>query len=726
MTARDRQRRRRRHSSDPARLVLIGLGMLFGSVVVALGIVVGYVVSVANSVPALSTLKSVDNGANSTVYAADGSPLGVIVSDKLRSPIPSSQIPVILKQATVAIEDQRFYQHHGVDLQAIIRAAATDVSAGKPLQGGSTLTMQLVHNLYISADQRSLKFKIREAVLAEQLEKAHPKDWILTDYLNTVPYGTVGGQNALGVQAAARIFFNKTAGQLDLPEAATLAGLPQAPSDYNPFNDPAAALKRRNEVLDKMSQLNYITGVQAIDAENAPLGVQHGTFYTTHREQFFFDYVKQELINRYGANTVLQGGLKIYTTIDPKLQTAARAAIQNVLGQPGDPASAIVSIDPRTGYIKAMAQSEQYNQSQFNLATQGHRQPGSTFKTVVLMTGLRRGVDPNSTYYTSMPLDFSDPIWGPIKVQTYSNTYAGTESIVQATLQSDNTIYQQFDLDLGPRNVRQTAIDMGVVSPLEGLPAEGLGGLKVGVSPLEMADAYATIASGGYRNKPISVTKVAFPDGHVDDLSAPQRVQAFSDGVTAAATAILHQNILSGTGTAANYGCPAAGKTGTTDNFTDAWFDGFTPHMSSVVWVGYPKGKIPMTSVHGIAVAGGTFPAQIWHAYMQVAMKGDCTDFSKPTTTLVFKPFTGRYLAGSGGGGGGGGGSTGFQSQPTPTQTTTPAQPNPGGSPAPGTVSPPVTNTPKLIIPPGQTVTPPSGTGGGGGAVGGGVVAPVH
>jgi penicillin-binding protein 1A len=723
MTARDRQRRRRRHSSDPARLVLIGLGMLFGSAVVALGIVVGYVVSVANSVPALDTLKPVDNGANSAVYAADGSPLGVITSDKLRSPIPSSQIPAILKQATVAIEDQRFYQHHGVDLQAIIRAAATDLSAGKPLQGGSTLTMQLVHNLYISNDQRSLKFKIREAVLAEQLEKAHPKDWILTDYLNTVPYGTVGGQNALGVQAAARIFFNKTAGQLTLPQAALLAGLPQAPSDYNPFNDPAAALKRRNEVLDKMAQLNYITGVQAIDAENTSLGVQHGTFYTAHREQFFFDYVKQQLINRYGANTVLQGGLKIYTTINPKLQTAARASIQRVLGQPGDPASAIVSIDPRTGYIEAMAQSEQYNQSQFNLATQGHRQPGSTFKTVVLMTGLRRGVDPNSTEYTSMPLDFTDPIWGPIKVQTYSNTYAGTESIVQATLQSDNTIYQQFDLDLGPRNVRQTAIDMGVVSPLDGLPAEGLGGLRVGVSPLEMADAYATIASGGYRNTPISVTKVVFPDGHVDDLSSPQRVRAFSDGVTAEATSILHQNVLSGTGVAANYGCPAAGKTGTTDNFTDAWFDGFTPHMSTVVWVGYPKGKIPMTNVHGIAVAGGTFPAQIWHDYMQVATKGDCSDFAKPTTPIVYKPFTGRYLAGSSSGL-----SNGFQSQQTQTTTTTtptkPTPANPGGSPAPGTTNQPTNTTPKLIIPPGQVVTPQGG--GGGAAVGGGVAAPTH
>ena len=684
-------------------MLLIGLGVVFGSGVVALGIVVGYVVSLANSVPSLSSLRPVDNGANSTVYAADGSPLGVIVSDKLRSPIPSAQIPDILKQATIAIEDQRFYQHHGVDIQAIIRAAATDISSGKPLQGGSTLTMQLVHNLYISNDQRSLKFKIREAVLAEQLEKAHPKDWILTDYLNTVPYGTVGGQNALGVQAAARIFFNKTAGQLTLPQAALLAGLPQAPSDYNPFNDPAAALKRRNEVLDKMSQLGYITGQQAIDAENTSLGVEHGTFYTSHREQFFFDFVKQQLINRYGANTVLQGGLKIYTTIDPKLQTAARAAIQNVLGQPGDPASAVVSIDPRTGYIRAMAQSQQYNQSQFNLATQGHRQPGSTFKTVVLMTGLRRGVDPSSTYYTSMPLDLTDPIWGPIKVQTYSNTYSGTENIVQATLQSDNTIYEQFDLDLGPRNVRQTAIDMGVVSPLEGLPAEGLGGLKVGVSPLEMADAYATIASGGFRNTPIAVTKVVFPGGHVDDLSAPQRVRAFSDAVTAAATGILHQNVLSGTGVAANYGCPAAGKTGTTDNFTDAWFDGFTPHLSTVVWVGYPRGKIPMTSVHGIAVAGGTFPAQIWHNYMQVATKGDCSDFAKPTGTISYQPFAGRYLASSAA-------VSNAQSQQQ-TTTTNPkprkaAPTNPGGIPAPATPGAGA-QTPKLIVPPQQTGVPP-------------------
>jgi penicillin-binding protein 1A len=720
MTARDRQRRRRRNSSDPARILLVGLGVLFGSGVVALGIVVGYVVSVANSVPALNQLKAVNDGANSAVYTSTGTPLGVIVSDKLRSPIPSAEIPDILKQATVAIEDQRFYQHHGVDVQAIVRAALTDLSSGKTLQGGSTLTMQLVHNLYVGNDQRSLKRKIREAVLAEQLEKAHPKDWILTDYLNTVPYGTYGGQNALGVQAAARIFFNKTAGELTLPEAALLAGLPQAPTTYNPFNDPTAAMRRRNEVLDKMAQLGYVTGVQAVDAEATPLGVEHGSYYTTHREPFFFDYVKQQLIERYGANTVLQGGLKIYTTINLKLQKAARASIQRILGQPGDPASAIVSIDPRNGYIRAMAESQMYDKSQFNLASEGHRQPGSTFKTIVLMTGLRRGVDPNSTYYTSRPLDFRDPIWGPIKVQTYSNSYSGTENIVSATLQSDNTIYQQFDLDLGPRNVRQTAIDMGVTSPLEGLPAEGLGGLKVGVSPLEMADAYATIASGGLRNTPIAVTKVVFPDGHVDDLATPRRVRAFSDGVTAEATDILHQNVLSGTGTAANYGCPAAGKTGTTDNFTDAWFDGFTPHLSTVVWVGYPKGKIPMTSVHGIAVAGGTFPAQIWHDYMLVAAKGDCVGFPKPTTPIRYQSFAGRYVGSSGGGG--------YSSRQSQQQTFIPSRPAPtqapqGGTPAPGPAATP--QTPQLIVPRPNYVppvqTPPSG----GGTLGG-VAAPAH
>ena len=695
--------------------MLIGIGVLLVMIVAAVGVGVGYVSSI--KVPPLRDLRQLRGGASSIVYASDGTRLGAINADTLSTPIRSFQIPVLMKRAVIAIEDQRFYQHGAVDFAGILRAAVTDLTSGKPLQGGSTIAMQLARNLYIANEGRTFRRKIEEAKIAQELERAHSKDWILTDYLNSVPYGTVGGQTAIGVSAAARIFFNESAQSLTLSQAALLAGLPQAPSLYNPFIDPAAARTRRNEVLAKMAQLHYVSQAEALQAEAAPLGVRSGglSYYSAHKESFFFQYVKQLLINRYGTNTIEKGGLRIYTTIDLRLQQAARSAISGILGAPGDPASAIVSIDPRDGYIRAMAESPQYEGSQFNLASQSHRQPGSTFKTMVLLTALREGVDPNSTYYTSRPLDFVDPQWGPIKVRTYSNTYTGSESIVQATLQSDNTIYEQLDLDVGPTRVKQTAIDAGVTSPLQGFPAEGLGGLRIGVSPLEMANAYATIADGGFRNSPIAITRIVFPSGQVDDFSHPKRVKVFSDGVTAEATDILHQNVLGGTGTAANYGCPAAGKTGTVDNFTDAWFDGFTPHMSTSVWVGYPKAKIPMTDVHGIAVAGGTFPAQIWHDYMQVAMRGDCTDFTPPKQPIVYTPFSGRYESGSGP-------SLGPQA---PTNSNGNGKKN-GGNVPPGAVG----HNPKAYVPqakgPPPGHAPPAGTGPPGPGGNGGTAAPTH
>jgi penicillin-binding protein 1A len=301
-----------------------------------------------------------------------------------------------------------------------------------------------------------------------------------------------------------------------------------------------------------------------------------------------------------------------------------------------------VTIDPANGHILAMASSGDYRTSKFNLAAQGHRQPGSTFKTMVLMTALRRGVDPNRTSYVSHKLDLQTP-YGPWQVSTYSNSYSGRMSLFQATLKSDNTVFAQLDLDLGPEEVRQTAYDMGVTTKLDGYPAEGLGGLRLGVSPLEMANAYATIASGGMRNKPIAITKVEFPNGKVDNLDKPHRVREFSDGVTYEATKVLRANVLGGTGTAAGYGCPAAGKTGTTDNFNDAWFVGFTPKLSTAVWVGYPNAQIEMRSVHGISVAGGTFPARIWHDYMTVAHGTDCSDFPLPKDPFVAKPFFAKY-----------------------------------------------------------------------------------
>jgi penicillin-binding protein 1A len=651
MSRRERQRRRRRHGNGGARILFLGLGIAAATAgILVLGLV-GWVVSVATSGPSLDNLKPVNPGSSSIVYAADGSRLGFIQSDVLRTPVLSSEIPQTVKDATIAIEDRRFFDHRGVDFEGLVRAGVKNAMTGETVQGGSTLTMQLVRNLYTEDRVRDgiegYKRKIREAKLAEDLENEHPgaagKSWVLTTYLNSIPYGTVGGQEAIGIQAASRVFFNKPAEELKLHEAALLAGLPQAPSEYNPFLDEEAAMRRRNQVLRAMASQGYIEPQTAERAIERPLGVKQSQYYTQRRENFFFDFVRQELIDKYGADVVRKGGLRIHTTLDLDLQREARESMAAILNQDGDPSSAIVSIDPSNGYIHAMASSAKYGQLKFNLAAQGKRQPGSTFKTMVLMTALRRGVDPNATSYVSRPLKFTDPRWGPIDVSTYSNSYIGSANITRATLSSDNSIYMQLDLDLGPENVKQTAKDMGIKSPLEGYPSEGLGGLKVGVSPLEMANAYATIASGGWRNRPIAVTKVVFPDGKTDNLGKPRRHKAFEDGVTYEATKILKQNIQAGTGTAANIGCPAAGKTGTTDNFRDAWFVGFTPKLATSVWVGYPATQIEMRSVHGISVAGGTFPAQIWGRYMKLAKGDDCGDFPEPRQLFHSSPFFGKY-----------------------------------------------------------------------------------
>jgi penicillin-binding protein 1A len=725
MTARDRQRRRRRHNSDPARLILIGVAAVFGTVIVAIGIVLGYVVAVADNVPPLSQLKQVSNGANSTVYAADGSSLGTILSDTIRTPIPSAQIPSVLKEATVAIEDQRFYQHHGVDFQGIIRAAMADLTSGKTLQGGSTITMQLVRNLYVGVDERTLKRKIKEAVLAERLEKVHNKDWILTDYLNTVPYGAEGGQDALGVQAAARIFFNKTAGQLTLPQAALLAGLPQAPTQYNPFNDPAGAKTRRNEVLAKMAQLGYITLAQQAYADAAPLGVAHGNYYNTRTENFFFNYVQQQLIAKYGANTVLQGGLKVFTTLNLSLQHQAQKAMAEVLNQPGDPSAAIVTENPHNGQVEAMAQSSTYQQTQYNLATEGHRQPGSTFKAIDLAQALSDGINPNTTEYDS---HFLAAGWLPgnptYSVQTFGGEAQGEINLIKATVTSDNTVYAQLAADLGEKNITNMAYRLGVTTKLDSYPAEALGGLTNGVTPLEMANVYATLADGGFRNTQTVITKVVFPDGTVDSSwSNDNRVQAVTDGVAAEETNILEQNVLYGTATHSALNCPTAAKTGTTSKLVDAWLDGYTPNFATVVWMGYPNADVPMTDIHGEAQQGGALPAQIWHDYMLPVVGTHCVPFPAPKQPLVYKPFTGQLSHVSSGGGGTG--SVGNYSSTSPLNTNT-------GRSGSQTTTTPTTTTPsggKETTVPGNT-TPSTGTGGSGGGTpssggGGGQIVPV-
>ena len=649
MSRRERQRRRKRNRGHPIRRALI-LTAVLCLVAVGLGIagVAGWVVSVAESAPNIGQLKPRDQGQLSEVYASDGSLLGYITSDTLRTYTPGAQLPKILKQATVAIEDRRFYQHGGIDYEGIVRAAVKDVlGGGRSLQGGSTLTMQLVRNIYLPyqlADTRSIRRKIIEAKLAEELEQKHSKDWILTQYLNDVPYGTLGGKTAVGVGAASQLLFDTPVQKINLAQAALLAGLPQAPSAYNPFLDPALAIERRHEVLAAMVQSHYITQAQADQADASHLQVHHNNAYGLKREPYVFDYVKQSLIDKFGLKTVENGGLTVYTTIDLTRQQEARDAILKNEGQPGDPAAALVSIDPTNGHILSMATSSTYGQTNFDYATQSRRQTGSAFKVFVLMTLIHdyHG-DPSQTYYNSHELQ---PGWLPAypdyHVQTAEHSYAGDISVTQATTLSDNTVFAQLAQDVGMDKVTATAHAMGITSPLSGFPSEALG--AVAVSPLEMADAYATIANGGVHIPATAITKVVFSDGSVSNLGDPPRTRVFTEGEAYAGTQVLKTVIQSGTGTAADYGCPAAGKTGTTSNYTDAYFDGYTPQLATAVWVGYPNSTTSMYDVNGLGPGfGGTLSAPIWHDFMVQASNGYCGDFPTPTTPFTGTAFFGKF-----------------------------------------------------------------------------------
>jgi penicillin-binding protein 1A len=662
MTQRNR-RRRRPHGGIGAKLLLV-----FGSVFVLLGIgaiaVTSWVLDVAAEAPSLSSCKRIGKGGNSVLYAADGTKLGLIRSPIARRLVPIERVPRSLRLATVAIEDQRFYQHDGLDYEGILRAAVRDLEAGEAVEGASTITQQLVRNLCIRKPERNLERKIVEAKLAVEYSEHHTRKEILGSYLNVASYGTIEGSTAVGVGAASQIYFSKPVWKLRLPEAALLAGLPQAPSQNTPLLNPAAARARRDQVLRQMRKLGYISPARAKRAMAAGLRVDPSGSYFDHREPYFFDYVEDKLIEEYGFNTVRRGGLRVQTTIDPELQQVGLEAMRSALPYSTDPSSALVSVDPRNGHIRAMVNSSYYDRSQFNLAAQGHRQPGSTFKTFVLTTAVKQGIDPYSTYYSSKPLDLYLPKWGHWTVHTADEGYLGTVNLQQATVASDNTVFAQLDLDVGPEAVASTAHAMGITSPLDGIPAEGIGGLRIGVSPLEMASAYGTLAAGGVRRKPIAITKVVFPNGKVDRPEAADPRRRLSKPVAWEVTRLLHDNIVEGTGTAAYTGCAGqAGKTGTTDEYTDAWFAGYQPNLATVVWVGYPESnEISMSSVHGMIVFGGTFPAEIWHSLYSGAGV-PCEEFTEPSQKVSWAPFYGRYARSSprddatltGGGGGGGG-----------------------------------------------------------------------
>ena len=610
--------------------------------------VTSWVLDVAAEAPSLATCKPIDRGGNSTLFAADGSRLGLIAADEARIPVSIRRIPRQVQLATVAIEDQRFFEHGGVDPEGILRAAVKDLEAGKAVEGGSTITQQLVRNLCIANPQQNLERKIVEAKLAIEYSKRHSRREILGQYLNIASYGTIEGSTAVGVQAASKIYFDRPVWKLTLPQAALLAGLPQAPSEYNPILAPAAAKARRTQVLRKMDKLGYVSHDQARAAAAAGLGLDVSNAYFEHRQPYFFDYVENELISEYGVNAVRRGGLRVQTTIDPDLQEVGLEAMRSALPYSTDPSSALVSIDPRNGHIRAMVSSSNYAETQFNLAAQGRRQPGSTFKAFVLTTAIKQGIDPYSTYYTSKPLDLNLPHWGHWTVHTADEGYQGTVNLQQATVTSDNTVFAQLDLDVGPKSVAQTATSMGITTPLDGIPAEGIGGLRLGVTPLELTDAYATLASGGVHHDPVSIEKVTFPGGRVERPQRAEPKRVLSPAVAWEVTRLLHDNITEGTGTAAYTGCPGqAGKTGTTDEYTDAWFSGYQPNLATAVWVGYPESNdVSMSSVHGITVFGGTFPAEIWHSlYSNGGIP--CEEFEEPAQKIGWAPYYGHFTQAS-------------------------------------------------------------------------------
>ena len=570
----------------------------------------------------------------SIIVSSDGTRLGLLGASGVRQPVSLRRVSPAMRKAIVDVEDSRFYSTNGIDYIGIVRALKSNVSAGGIEQGGSTIEQQLIRNLYLTP-QQSISRKIREGCLAVQLDKQWSKDRILATYLNDIYFG----QQAYGIEAAAHTYFGVHAKDLTLEQAALLAGLPQAPSAYDPLNKPDAAKARRAEVLRAMLDAGDITRGRYRRALHAGLGLDPQQTPGLAGESYLTDYITNQLVNEYGAERVRRGGLRIFTTLDAKLQTQATKSIIGTLGRKGDPAGSVVSIDPKTGQIQAMAIAQKGKRISYDLPVNGHRQAGSTFKMFVLTKAVERKINPYATKYLSAPFLESDGT----RIQTYEHTYSGRIPLTQATLLSDNTVYARLTLDVGPKPVADLAHSMGIQSTLKPVPTIGLG--VNAVSPLDLATAYATLADGGVWHDPSILTKVVFPDGHAENASKPKGKQIVDPKVAAAVTKVLEANVNSGTGTAAALaGRPAAGKTGTTDSFADAWFAGWVPQLTTVTWVGYPTSERPMRNVHGIAgVTGGTLPAEIWHTYMTSALHGQPVEQFPSAGAPPYKAWCGRY-----------------------------------------------------------------------------------
>lgn len=573
------------------------------------------------------------------IYAADGTLLADLHGPVNRQSVPLSQISPAMKNAMLAAEDANFYKEKALDFKAIIRAGLKDFFAGHYVEGGSTITQQYVKLVYVGS-ARTLKRKIQEARLAYQIERRLSKDDILDRYLNTVYFG----RGAYGVQAAALTYFNIPASQLTVSQASLLAGVVASPSAFDPDNNPEAAESRRQYVLTRMGVAGFISSEQENNAkQNAPtLTPPPQPSTIAYADPYFVDTVRQYLFQKYGEATVLGDGLNVQTTLVPSQQAAAEAAVPKALPHAGDPAAAIVSVDPKTGYVTALYGGSDFNTTKFNLATQGRRQPGSAMKPFVLIAALQKGISPLTVY--NGPAQICLAGWLPTcQVTTYNNEAFGPITLEYATIESVNTVYAQVIMQVGPQSVVNVANAMGIPGPSWLLPSTP-GCRPVGspncsvhliaepslalgsndVSPLEMASAYATLADHGVYHSPKFVTKVTDAQGQVLESGPSPAVQAIDPNIVTTVDRILHEVVTMGTGTAANIGRPESGKTGTTSDYLNAWFVGYTPELATSVWIGYPNAQKPLLNVEGIPqMAGGTLPAQLWASYMKAALPAE-------------------------------------------------------------------------------------------------------
>lgn len=618
-----RRRAKKAKKAGPLRRIRLFIALCL---VVFAGLGFGYIFAAYQSLPAVGN--NMRPAVSSQVFDSHGRLITTLHSDQNRLPIDINKVPQNLQNAFIAAEDNRFYEHIGIDPIGIFRAIFANLTNRGIAQGGSTITQQLAKNAFLSQEQ-TLKRKIQEAMLALEIEHKYSKKEILEMYMNQIYFG----QGAYGIQTAAKTYFNKDVNELSLTQCAMLAGLPKSPNYYSPFNNLNEAKKRKNVVLDQMVKYGYVSAAEAEDAKNQDLGLSK-SHQAKEADEYasFIDYVSQQVAKKYGDDALYKEGLKIYTTMDVDKQHAAVRAMRNLPNNYTDengltqPQAALVSIDPKTGHILAMVGGR--GQDSFNRASMAVRQPGSAFKPFVYLTALQHDMTPDTTM-KDQPVTYGG--WSP---KNAGGSYSGAMSLSDALAHSVNTIAVQLADEVGTKNIIANAKKMGITTldAKDDNLAMALGGLTRGVTPLEMASAYGTFANKGVHVKPTAIVKILDRNGNVlEDSSTLEKeetkTRVMSEREAYEMTTMLEGVIDHGTGTAAAIGRPAAGKTGTTDDNKDAWFVGYTPDIVTAVWIGDDTGSHSLGEIYG-----GTIPAEIWKDYMSSATSDESGgDFSAPS-----------------------------------------------------------------------------------------------